>query len=61
MSFKELPEFQKEIKRYIYESEKAIVLLPLTSKSPLQSVNKVQTTTLEKLIVDLYSLLTAFS
>ena len=46
---------EKEIKRYIYESEKAIVLLPLTSKSPLQSVNKVQTTTLEKLIVDLYS------
>lgn len=46
---------EKEIERYIYESEKAIVLLPLVSKSPLQKANKVQTTTLEKLIVDLYS------
>jgi len=27
----------------------------LISKSPLQNVNKVQTTTLEKLIVDLFS------
>lgn len=46
---------EKEIERYIYESDKAIVLLPLVSKSPLQKVNKVRTTTLEKLIVDLYS------
>jgi hypothetical protein len=46
---------EKEIERYIYESDKAIVLLHLVSKSPLQNVNKVQTTTLEKLIVDLYS------
>lgn len=46
---------EKEIERYIYESDKAVVLLPLVSKSPLQKVNKVQTTTLEKLIVDLYS------
>lgn len=46
---------KKEIERYIYESDKTIVLLPLVSKSPLQKVNKIQTTTLEKLIVDLYS------
>lgn len=46
---------KKEIERYIYEGEKAIVLLPLVSKSPLQNVNKVSTITLEKLIVDLYS------
>lgn len=46
---------EKEIERYIYESDKAIVLLPLVSKSPLQNVNKVQTVTLEKLIIDLYS------
>lgn len=46
---------EKEIERYMYESDKAIVLLPLVSKSPLQNVNNVQTTTLEKLIVDLYS------
>lgn len=46
---------EKEIERYIYESEKAIVLLPLVSKSPTQKINTVTTTTLEKLIVDLYS------
>jgi hypothetical protein len=46
---------EKEIERYIYESKKPVVLLPLVSKSPLQKVNKVTTTTLEKLIVDLYS------
>ncbi len=46
---------EKEIERYIYESHKAIVLLSLVSKSPTQVVNKVTTTTLEKLIVDLYS------
>lgn len=46
---------EKEIERYIYESDKAIVLLPLVSKSPLQMADKIQTVTLEKLIVDLYS------
>lgn len=54
---------EKEIERYIYESDKAIVLLPLVSKSPLQKIDKIQTITLEKLIVDLYSdkkLFTAF-
>jgi hypothetical protein len=46
---------EKEIERYISESEKAIVLLPLVSKSPIQKVNSIVTTTLEKLIVDLFS------
>ena len=46
---------EKEIERYIYESENAIVLLSLVSKSPTQKVNNFSTTTLEKLIVDLYS------
>jgi hypothetical protein len=46
---------EKEIERYIYESEKAIILQPLVSKSPVQKINKGATTTLEKLIVDLYS------
>ncbi|MDO8898236.1 MAG: hypothetical protein Q7V19_11335 [Bacteroidales bacterium] len=45
---------EKEIERYIYESETAIVLKSLVSKSPTQKVNTVATTTLEKLIVDLY-------
>lgn len=44
----------KEIERYIYESENSIVLQSLVSKSPTQKVKKVSTTTLEKLIVDLY-------
>lgn len=44
---------EKEIERYIYESETAIVLQPLVSKSPTQNVSRVTTTTLEKLIVDL--------
>ena len=44
----------KEIERYIYESETAIVLQKLVSKSPTQNVKRVTTTTLEKLIVDLY-------
>ncbi len=45
----------KEIERYIYESNKAIVLLPLVSKSPIQKAKPIVTTTIEKLIVDLYS------
>ncbi len=45
---------EKEIERYIYESETAIVLKSLVSKSPTQKVKTVATTTLEKLIVDLY-------
>ena len=45
---------EKEIERYIYETETAIVLQPLVSKSPTQKVNKIATTTIEKLIVDLY-------
>lgn len=45
---------EKEIERYIFENETAIVLLPLISKSPTQKVKKVETITLEKLIVDLY-------
>lgn len=46
---------EKEIERYIYESGNAIILQSLVSKSPIQKVTKVATTTLEKLIVDLFS------
>jgi hypothetical protein len=45
---------EKEIERYVYETETAIVLQPIVSKSPTQKVKEVTTTTLEKLIVDLY-------
>ena len=54
---------EKEIERYIYENESAIILKTLISKSPTQRVDTVTTTTLEKLIVDLYcdkKLFTAF-
>lgn len=44
----------KEIDRYIYEAENAIVLQSLVSKSPIQKVKKTSTITLEKLIVDIY-------
>jgi hypothetical protein len=46
---------EKEIERYVYESESAIVLQSLVTKSPIQKVNRVATVTLEKLIVDLFS------
>lgn len=45
---------EKEIERYVYESETAIVVQSIISKSPTQKVKAVATTTLEKLIVDLY-------
>ena len=47
----------------IYQNESAIILKTLISKSPTQRVDTVTTTTLEKLIVDLYcdkKLFTAF-
>lgn len=44
----------KEIDLYIYETETAIVLQSLVTKSPTQKVKEVETTTLEKLIVDFY-------
>ena len=45
---------EKEMEYYIYENETAIIVQPLVSKSPTQSVKQIATTTLEKLIVDLY-------
>ena len=45
---------EKEIERYIYENESAIILKTLISKSPTQRIDAVITTTLEKLLVDIY-------
>lgn len=45
---------EKEIERYVFENETAILLQSLVSKSPTQRVKNVTTTTLEKLIVDLF-------
>ncbi|MEX0981340.1 MAG: DUF6577 family protein [Bacteroidales bacterium] len=45
---------EKEIERYIFESEQSIILQSLISKSPTQKVGKTFTITLEKMIVDIY-------
>ena len=45
---------EKEIDRYIFETEKSIILQSLISKAPTQKVDKVSTITLEKMIVDLF-------
>ena len=46
---------EKEIERYVFKNESAIVLESLVTKSPVQQVNKIVTVTLEKLIIDLIS------
>jgi hypothetical protein len=45
----------KEIEQYINELNNPIIVQSLISKAPLQKVNKVNTITLEKLLVDLFS------
>lgn len=45
---------EKELQRYVSELDNAIILQSLVSKAPLQKVRKVSTTTLEKLLVDLF-------
>jgi len=46
---------EKEIERYIYETDTAIILQSLVTKSPTQRINTITSTTIEKMIVDLYS------
>ncbi len=46
---------KKEIERYIFETERSIVLQSLISRAPLQKIGNVTTVTLEKIIVDLFS------
>lgn len=45
---------EKELQRYVNELDNAIILQSLVSKAPLQTVKKVSTTTLEKLLIDLF-------
>lgn len=45
---------EKEVQRYIGDVDTPIILLSLVSKAPLQNINATFTTTLEKLIVDLF-------
>ncbi len=44
-----------ELERYVKEREEAVVLRSLISKAPVQILDGVPTTTLEKLVVDIYS------
>ncbi len=45
---------EKEIERYLYDTETTIILQSIISKAPTQKNNKTSTTTIEKIIVDLY-------
>lgn len=45
---------EKEIERYVFEAESAIILQSLISKAPTQKITKLTTTTIEKIIVDIY-------
>ncbi|MHA1586619.1 MAG: DUF6577 family protein [Candidatus Heimdallarchaeota archaeon] len=44
----------KEIERYIFESDKSIILQSLISKAPTQKTGKIVTVTIEKMIIDLF-------
>ena len=46
---------EKEIEKYVFKSESAVVLESLVTKSPVQQMNKTTTVTLEKLMIDLIS------
>lgn len=46
---------EKELDRYVSELNNAVIVQPLVSKAPLQRIKKINTVTLEKLLVDLFS------
>jgi hypothetical protein len=46
---------QKEIERYIFETESSVILQSLVSKAPTQKSDGIITATIEKIIVDLFS------
>jgi hypothetical protein len=46
---------EKEIERYVYESDSTVVLQSLITKSPVITTDTLTTVTLEKLLVDLLS------
>ena len=46
---------EKELELYVYERGAAVILEPLISKAPVQKVDDVMTTTMEKLIVDIFT------
>lgn len=42
------------LEQYVYDIPNAIIIKPLLSESPLQQVKKVNTITIEKMLVDIY-------
>ncbi|RKR82109.1 hypothetical protein BDD43_2276 [Mucilaginibacter gracilis] len=46
---------EKELEWYVYESQSAIIVESLISKSPVQRVDQTPTVTIEKMIVDIFS------
>jgi hypothetical protein len=46
---------EKELERYVHDKENALIIKPLITKSPSQTIDEIPTITIEKLIVDLYS------
>lgn len=42
------------LEQYVFDIPNAIIIKPLLSESPLQEVKKVNTITLEKMLVDIY-------
>lgn len=45
---------EKEIERYVFEKEHPVIIQSLISKAPTQTVGKIITITIEKMIVDLF-------
>lgn len=48
------------LQNYLPENKTPVIILPLVSEAPLQTVNGVQTATLEKILVDLFCDTTTF-
>lgn len=46
---------QKELDLYVYEGASATVIETLVSKAPIQTIEKIPTVTLEKIIVDIFT------
>lgn len=42
------------LEQYVYDILNPVIVIPLLSEAPLQMVNKIQTLTIEKMLVDLY-------
>ena len=43
------------LEQYVFNSKTPIIVQPLISEAPLQSISNINTTTIEKILVDLFS------